>query len=100
MAKKKCRYIGKLCIKELCESWVEHVIQETTISTQAKQDVIWKGCEDRWQSFMLESIARGLRGNQAAIESFKNETVNGQIGIGRLLQAVLTGRTSELIDCK
>lgn len=45
-----------------------------------------------WQPILLLEIASIMRGNQAAVESFRNETVKGQNNFLHLAQAAMQKR--------
>lgn len=51
-----------------------------------------------WQPILLLEISATIRGNQAAIESFRNETVRGQENFLSLAQAAMQNRLKHGTD--
>lgn len=90
--------LGHTCEKavdghlEVCAWWVELAGNDPQTG-QPLQNV--KRCAIAWMPLLQVEVAGTNRGQTAAIESFRNETVNGQNMTNKILHAAATKRIED-----
>jgi len=79
----KCPLLKKPCIEHEC-MWYAHVVGK---DPQTGGDLDCWDCAVRWLPIMLTEGARQTRGVQAAVESFRNESIDRQDKLNTTLVA-------------